>query len=196
MKKVRGTHFLVADEYSYAHVHTDEQTKLIDMLMPAEMDRKDEIMLCCRIEALNTSMVPRYAWFKGLTPNGEVQKDVYDKSTGFSSFESGRIFCISKLNGVPIPDKEFSILVKPGESAIYEFYVPHRPFTKEQAESFAKKSFDTLLDDCREFWNKKLEACAEIKLPEKVVDEMIRAGLLHLDLVQALLLRLVLKVLQ
>jgi hypothetical protein len=47
----------------------------------------------------------------------------------------------------------------------------------------ANQSFNEKLTECRNFWKAKLDNAARIKVPEKRIEEMIQAGLLHLDLI-------------
>ncbi|HEY3417429.1 MAG TPA: hypothetical protein VGM23_11150, partial [Armatimonadota bacterium] len=53
----------------------------------------------------------------------------------------------------------------------------------ERAAGLAGQDFTTRLGECRSFWQAKLASAAKMHVPEQRVDEMIRAGLLHLDLV-------------
>ena len=76
-----------------------------------------------------------------------------------------------------------SVLLAPGEKAEYVFKLPHRPIPAARAADLARTSFDAKLAECRAFWRRKLAAMPALHLPEKRIDEMMRAGLLHLDLV-------------
>ncbi|MEM2925843.1 MAG: hypothetical protein QXO94_00045 [Candidatus Bathyarchaeia archaeon] len=183
-KSLRGTHFLVADGYGYGHIFTKEQEREFQSLLPEEMNREEETVLCFRTEAVNAAHVPRYAWFKNVFPSSKkALRWSYDGKNGFGVFESGQVFCISKLNGKPMPQEEIAILLKPGETASFEFFLPHRPISRERAKQLSGRDFTVLHAECREFWKEKLESAAKVKLPEKRIEEMIQAGLLHLDLV-------------
>lgn len=184
-KTLRGTHYIVADQCSYGHMFTKEQEELIQSRLPDEMNRTEETVLYFRVEAVNTASVPRYAWFKTLLPRAENAGVSYsfDAKSGFSNFQSGQVFCVSKLNGRPLPNEEIAVLLKPGETASFEFFLPHRPITKGRAQQLVNQSFDARHTECRDFWKQKLANAANIKLPEKRIEEMIRAGLLHLDLI-------------
>jgi len=173
---LRGSHFLVAAPGQL----TEEQRQLHDSLLPQEMNRDEEVVLCFRAEAVNTASVPRYAWFKSPHPPTEV---LFDGQTGLGAFSSGRVFCVSRLNGKPMPESEVAVLVPPGESAVCEFYLPHRPISCERAKQLAETDFDARHAECRAFWLAKLDQGAKVHLPERRVQEMTQAGLLHLDLV-------------
>jgi hypothetical protein len=181
---LRGTHFLVADGNAFGHSFTEGQEKEFQRLQPEEMNRDEETVLYYRIEAANKSSVPRYAWFRSVHPTSSQQpKYSYNGDTGFGAYDSGRVFCVSKLNGKPMPQEEIAVLLKPGEKAVFDFYLPHRPITEERAQKLIQQDFEARHQECRKFWKRKLKSASQVKLPEKRVDEMVRAGLLHLDLV-------------
>jgi hypothetical protein len=181
---LRGTHFLVADGNAFAHTFTEEQQKQFEALSPAELNRDEETVLYFRAKAVNTAPVPRYAWFK--LPGfewGVRAPRRYDGARGLSIFDSGRVFCLSKLNGNPAPQEELALLLPPAGSAVLEFFVPHSPISQERAEALANVDFDQRHAECRAFWKTKLATAAQVHLPESRLEEMTRAGLLHLDLV-------------
>ena len=182
-KTVRGTDFLVASSLGMVSTLTEGEKKTVETLLPGELNREEETVLYCRIEAVNTSSAPCYAWFKTLEPQSASQCNYnYDNETGFSSFDSGRVYCITTLNGRPAPNEELAVLVKPHQSAVFEFRLPHCPVSKERAVLLSEQSFDEHIEACRGYWKSKLEKLASIKLPETRIDEMIRAGVLHLDM--------------
>ncbi len=181
-----GTDFLVADQFSGGHMLTKEQEELVKPRLESEKNKTESTVLYYRCEAVNMSAVPRYAWFKTIRPGaGWWMKTAYsfNKENGFSSFASGSVFGISRLNGLPLHDEEMAVLLQPNEKAVFEFVVPHSPVSKERAIELSKQSFDLRVNECKLFWKNKLEKAAQISVPEKRVNEMIQAGLLHLDLV-------------
>lgn len=185
-KTTIGTDFLVADKFSYGNMFTKEQEELVKLRMGEEQNKTEETVLYYRAEATNNSTVPRYAWFKTVRPwaGWWIKKDYFfGKETGFSSFSSNRVFAISKLNGQPLHDEEIAVLIKPNEKAVFEFYLPHSPISAERAVELSKQSFDSKYDECKMFWKGKLDQAAQINVPEKRINEMIHAGLLHLDLI-------------
>ncbi len=184
LENLRGSHFLVADRYGHGYVHTPEQAANCEALLSTEMERQEQTVLFFRVRAANQGRVPRYAWFKSVWPSAEgLGKRSLDGATGFSSFESGRVFAVSRLNGKPLPQEEIAVLVKPGEEALFDFLVPHRPLPKERAARLLTQGFEDRHAQCRRFWGEKLATAARVELPEKRIEEMVRAGLLHLDLV-------------
>src|SRR5699024_8182362 len=115
-------------------------------------------------------------------PNDPRKKYKFNPKNGFSFIDSNRIFCVSKLNGKPLPNEEMSILVQPGEKIVLEFFLPHSPIPYKRAFGLFKQSFDKRLEVCKEFWGTKLDKAVHIYVPEKRIEEMIKAGLLQLDL--------------
>lgn len=185
-KEKYGSHFLVADNYSYGHTFTEKQKSELEVLLKEESDKPEEAVLFLKTEAVNLSSVPCYAYFRTLRPGSgwwEKYNYLYDNKTGLSSYSSDRVFGISKLNGHPLPDEEISVLLRPGEKAVFEFFLPHKPISKERAVKLSAQSFESRLADCREFWKTKLLNTAQLNLPENRINEMVKAGLLHLDLV-------------
>jgi hypothetical protein len=177
---VRGTHYLVADKHGFGNMLTPEQEALYQERLPEEMNRDEEVVLYHRVEAVNTEKAPRYAWFKCPWPNAA---HTFDGAAGLGLYETGRVFVAARLDGRPLPKEEVAVLLMPGEAAVFDFALPHRPIPRERAEALARQDFAARLDECRAYWRAKLDAAARVSVPEKRVDEMLRAGLLHLDLV-------------
>lgn len=184
---LRGTSYLVADGYGQGHMLTPEQEKQRNEQLPEEMNQQEETVFYFRCKATNKAKVPRYAWFKNVVPNAFVFNNTsnyeFDGKTGFVKYSAERICSVSKLNGKPLSNEETAILIHPGETAEFEFYLPHRPISQERAEKLRNQSFTERLEECIAFWHNKLNAAANIKLPEPRLNEMVKAGLLHLDLI-------------
>ncbi|MBP1993620.1 hypothetical protein [Paenibacillus eucommiae] len=188
---VRGTHFLVADGHTSGQMFTESQKQEYDRLLPEELSQEEETVLYYRIEAINTASVPRYCWFFAPLPNGrscptnEVNTLSYDfdPETGFGVYASGRVYGIVTVNGEPLRDNEMAVLVNPGETAKFDIIIPHRPISRERAAALAEHDFTERHEQCRTYWQEKLAQGSRLQLPERRIDEMVRAGLLHLDLV-------------
>ncbi|MBI5724382.1 MAG: hypothetical protein HZA50_10525 [Planctomycetes bacterium] len=165
----------------------EEKEKIRDLLDREMRGREEETVCRIRIEAVNTGRVPRYAWFRGLRASTDgvwrPMASNYDGGRGFTQFSSGRIFGIHLLNGKSAPDLEMAVLVRPSEKAVYDILIPHQPLAQDRAEKLARQDFDLHLDACRRFWRDRLKKAAAISIPEPAVDERIKAGLLHCDLV-------------
>jgi hypothetical protein len=153
----------------------EEREKLKDVI-EAEMHGREEETVCwIRAEAVNTTGAPAYAWFK-------VPSFQYDGVNGFSTFASGRVLCVNRLDGKPVPQCEMAVLVPPGQAVVLDMLMPHQPLPPERARKLAQLDFEEHLGACRTFWKKKLAAAASISVPEAAVDERIKAGLLHCDI--------------
>lgn len=184
---LKGTNWLVTDGFGGGNMLTPAQEEQRAQLLPQYMEQAEETVLYFRCEATNTAKVPRYAWFKNIVPNAYIMNNTknytFDGNTGFVQFSPERVCAVSKVNGKPMPQEESAVLVAPGAKVVFEFYVPHRPIPQIRAERLIEQSFEERLEECREFWRGKLQSAARIKLPEQRMDEMVKAGLLHLDLV-------------
>jgi hypothetical protein len=183
---VLGSHYLVADYYSWGHTFTREQESAFNSVRQKELDKTEETVLYCRTEATNTGSVPRYAWFKTAKPGAGWGHDyayTFDRHTGFSIFNSGQVFCVSRLDEKPLPQEEMAILLMPQQTAVFDFFLPHQPVSPQRAHQLAQQSFDLRLTGCKSYWQAKLDQAATIRLPEKRIEEMLQAGLLHLDLI-------------
>lgn len=182
----KGTHYIVSDKHSYGRSFKEEHLKEVEEKMKTAYDFNDDMVLYVRTTIENKGVVPRYAWIKTPRPGtGWWYKKIheYDANTGFSNYTKDRVFCISQLNGKPLKNEEISILLKPGEKVEYDLLMPHTPISAEKASALKKQSFEEKLKESRLFWQRKLANAAAIDLPEKRIENMLRAGLLHLDLV-------------
>ncbi|UVI27504.1 hypothetical protein [Paenibacillus spongiae] len=186
---LRGTNYLVADGFGHGHMLTEEQKKQREemLIRQNELERNEETVLYLRAKATNNGQVPRYAWFKNAVPNAFVMNNdnhyTFDGTTGFSHYSDSRVFNVTLMNGKALEREETAILLKPGESVVFDMYLPHSPISPERAAQLSKQSFEARIEECRRFWQKKLSAAAKFTLPERRIEEMINAGLLHLDVV-------------
>lgn len=180
---VRGTDYLVADGHAHGHMFTPDRQARYDAVHRAEEDGDEETVLCLAIRATNTAAVRRYAWVKTIHPWWPAATD-HDERTGMTQFsDTGRVFCGSRLNGEPAGQAEMALSLGPGESATVECLLPHRPLDAERADRLAGADLADRLEQCRSYWRAKLDRAGRIDLPEPVIDHMVKAGLLHLDLI-------------
>lgn len=183
-----GTHYLVADGYGIGHMLNDEQKRERAERMAAGERDGEAPVLYIRAEATNTAAVPRYAWFRNVEPNcnymnNHVRNYAFDGKTGFVAFSEGRVCCVTLLNGRPLALEETAVLLKPGETAVLDFRIPHAPISAERASLLGRQDFAARREQCAAFWRSKLDAMPLIALPERRLERMLKAGLLHLDLV-------------
>lgn len=187
---LKGSHYLISDKYA-AHptARTPEQQAETDRIFDAEINRDDETVAYLKVEAVNTANVARYAFMRIPQPNvfsiPEMSRySVELDADGLNFFAgTGRVFMTAKVNGKPVTDVEYAILLAPGEKAQFEFKIPHRPIPRERALALQNTDFGAKLQECIDFWNAKLDTMACINIPEKRIDDMMKAGFLHLDLV-------------
>ncbi len=187
-QNLQGTDFLVADGYAKQHMFTPAQQARFDSLLPAEMESGEETVMFLRISATNTAAAPRYAFLRTIWPSkgsgeGNALPYRFEGDTGFGVYESDRIFAISKLDGSPLEQEEAVVLLQPGDSTVMDVFLPHRPISRERAQHLSQSTFEQQKQECKAFWQSKLEKASYIELPEKRITEMIQAGLLHLDLI-------------
>ena len=184
-QNVHGTPYMVADTQNAGTALTEEQKRRAAELLSAAANG-EQVVLYVRVEASNTAKVPRYAWIKAPKPGttwNERYPYAFDGKDGFSHYASDRVFCVSLLNGKPLPQEEMAVLLQPGETMTFDFRLPHEPISAAAATALAAQDFNARHAECRDFWRSKLNRSARIHVPEKRVEEMIHAGLLHLDLI-------------
>ncbi len=174
-ERVQGSHFLVG---AVANKYSDEIRARRTQIRAAE-ETREQVVLCVRIEAENIAASPCYAWFKAPSLNNTQQ---HDAQTGFSHTPCGDIYCYSRFAGQPLASLGCNILLQPGQRAVMEFFLPHYPLSPERAAHLAQIDFAQHLAASRAYWRAKLAAAAAVSLPERRVNEMLHAGLLHLDL--------------
>ena len=179
-RTVRGTHYLISDRHSAGRVFTDEQSKQLEQVQRQDTAAKPLVALYIRTIAENTGSVPRYAWFKAPRPSAAYR---FDGGRGYTGFSENRISCISKVDGKALHEEETAILLQPGQRIEIDFLIPHEPVSAETADALTRENFSDRQVECKAYWRKKLGRAARIRLPEKRIDEMLRAGLLHLDLI-------------
>ncbi len=167
-----------------------EQDALEPLLRAETWEREQEVVCCLRVEAVNTGRVPRFAWFRAArarpcrAPADKPLSVPQDFRNGTARFETlDRIFAVHRLEGEPMPDAEMAVLVQPGAKAVFDLLIPHSPLPPERASALMRLDVDAHLDACRAYWRERLETAASIHVPEAPIDESIRAGLLHCDLV-------------
>jgi hypothetical protein len=176
-KRLRGSDWRACYPNTGGQMLKAEEREKIKDLIESEMHGREEETVCwVRVEAVNTSKAPAYAWLK-------VPKFKYDGARGFTTFETGRVLCVNKLDGKPVPQNEMAVLVQPGQTVVLDMLMPHQAVSPARAAKLAKLDFEQHIGACRAFWKNKLASGASISVPEAAIDERIKAGLLHCDIV-------------
>jgi len=184
--KVRGSDWTACYPNTSGNHTTPEEREKIKTILESEMrTREQEVVCCLRIEAVNKGYVPRYAWFKAAHASplgGKIPKSSFN--AGFSCFvHENKIYAVNRIDGQPMPDEEMAILVSPGGKVVFELFIPHSPVSSERAGALMKLKYEDHLQACEKFWKNKLASAAKVSIPEKTIDESVKAGLLHCDLV-------------
>jgi len=179
-EQVEGTDYLISDASNYRHIPNPEHQKQMEEKKKETSAAAQEVVLYCRTHIVNTGQAPCYAWLK--IPRSFVNNYRYDPATGYSGFTPERIFCVSLLDGLPVPAEEMAVLIQPGDTVCLDFRLLHEPVDAARAAALREKSFDEHYAACRVHWQNKLSRAAQIHVPEQRIDEMLQAGLLHLDL--------------
>lgn len=182
-ENVKGTDYFISDKYSPGRVFTEEQKQILAQKEAVATAANEEVVLFSKTWIENTGSVPRYAFVKAPQTGNGNWKYKFDRQTGFSAFSQDRVFCISKVNGEPMVNEEMAILLQPGQKAVFEFCLPHTPVSLKKATALAQISFELKHLECKRYWNSKLNEAAQVKLPEDRINNMVKSGLLHLDLI-------------
>jgi len=185
LKSLRGSEWEACYPNTGGCMLSEEDRARIAPLMETEMHGREEETVCwIRIEAVNTASTPHYAWIKAPSCSSAGHGGThYDGKHGFSTFKSGRVISVNRLDGRPAPQAEMAILLPPGGKIVYDMLVPHQPLSVSRSKKLAHQDFNKHVAACRRFWTQKLAAAAAISVPEPAVNERIKAGLLHCDIV-------------
>ncbi|MCA9429052.1 MAG: hypothetical protein KC940_00955, partial [Candidatus Omnitrophica bacterium] len=181
-ENISGTHYLAVDHFSGENTRRawiPEQAADAEKILETELvSSREKPVLFFRAEAENLGDTPNYAHF--LVPNPNTRLD--DQRGFYMTNEGNEVLSIATLNGRPLVNEEISILLSPGEVATLECRIPHGPVSLERAERIAEQDFEIRHAETRAFWKAKLDQAAEMRVPEREIDELIRAGFLHLQL--------------
>lgn len=183
-ENIRGTHYAVAHGHGLGAMFTPAQQQEFDKLKPQEtVEREEQTVLMSRTVAINTGASPCYAFYRTASSSAwNWDMKSYDPQLGANLWKD-RVGAVTKVNGVPMCQPEISVLLPPGGRVVFEMVVPHEPMEKSRGAALLKLDFESRLEDCRSYWKGKLAKASSVTLPDKRINEMVRAGLLHLDLV-------------
>lgn len=188
-ENLRGTDMYVAHAFACGHNFWDKKEEHAKAILEDEIFREEETVMYVRITAENMTDAPAYSFvlLPSPIPGWDWSKPVpdirYDGQSGYLySGKTGKIMCICTLEGEPVPQEEMAVLLAPGEKIVYEYKIPHRPITPERAAALKDCSYDSRLAEAKCFWKNELKNTADIRLPEKRIEEMIKAGMLHIDI--------------
>lgn len=179
--KVRGSEWAACYPNTGGNMTTPAEREKLGPILEKEMRRREQEVVCClHIAAINKGSVPRYAWFKA----GHAGGKKHSFNAGFSAFvPENKVYAVNRIDGKPMPEEEMAILMLPGEKVVFELFIPHSPLSRERAGALMKLKYEDHLQACGKFWKNKLDSAAKISIPEKTIEESVKAGLLHCDLV-------------
>ena len=177
-----GTHYLEADYHSAAHALTEEQMRVLKEIPPAA--EADKPVLRMRVEMQNRSPVSKYAFLRLPHVNTPVMAEAdrlpqrYDGERGFGWFED-KIYMTAASGGAPVENLENAWLLAPGETRAVNIVL----FSEPVSASLAGRSFADFGERRRiaeEDWKGILGNVKYWELPERAVDEAVKAGALQL----------------
>ena len=156
-----------------------------------KLNQSETVVLRTRFVARNTAKTPVYAFFTAPEP---MMLDYSEQRRGPNtmnhSFENGIITLLdygkdksvgmALLNGKPMPEKEISVLVMPGETAVFDMIVPSAPVSLERMKKMAAEDFRKHHAAARNYWKGILDRAAKVELPDPEIDNRLKAGLFHL----------------
>ncbi len=187
-ENVRGSHWMASFAKTGGNMLASRKNPEIDRMEEAEREKIkalieketkgcDEELVCVfRTTALNNGKAPNYAWIK--SPGSHMRGPTNE----FSRLTDGTVFCVNRVDGEPMPDEEMSILLNPGQSVEIDFIIPHQPVSEERAGALLGLDFEKSLNDCRKYWREQLDTSAKFEIPEKAINESLKAGILHCDI--------------
>jgi hypothetical protein len=155
----------------------ETEREKIKALIEKETKGCDEEVICVfRIQAVNNGKTPSYCWIK--SPGSYMRGPTND----FTKWGDGTVYCVNRIDGKPMPNEEMSILLNPGQSVNVDFIIPHHSISEERAGALMQLDFEKSLTDCRKYWKEQLATSAKFEIPEKVINESLKAGILHCDI--------------
>lgn len=183
-----GTDMYVADSFGAGATFTDEQKKIVE-IRKKEFDAQDEeTVMYIRVMATNNSSAPVYAFFKLPDPlpwreyyKPDFEPPHYDGVKGLGIMPDGTVYLIATIDGKPVPQDQFSTLVPPNGSVTCIYKIPHSPISEQRALKLSKYDYTGRLVQAEVFWRSKLSGLADVSLPEPRIEEMMKAGLLHIE---------------
>lgn len=92
-------------------------------------------------------------------------------------------FSMHRLNGLAPTCLQPCLLLAPGESLTIDSLLSHRAEGLSEAVRTSGWNWDQKHAEVRNFWRTKLQASAQISLPEPHLCNFLKAGLIHLDLI-------------
>lgn len=176
----KGTHYLEADFHSAAHVLTHEQEA--ERRCIAKESEEEMPFLRMQITVKNVCDVAKYAFIRLPQINTPVMAE---SNTLPQKFENGRgIFCekvymMAFSDGCVAENQEVAYLLPPQGKKTVDILLFFVPVSAEMAEK-AVADFQKRKVKAAKVWQKMLGSLKNWHLPEKKIDQAIKAGFLQL----------------
>lgn len=176
----KGTHYLEADFHSAGHMLTERQEE--ERLRLPQEKEEDMPLLRMRITMRNKSSVPKYAFLRLPHINTPVMSE---SDTLTQKFENGfgffgdKVYMTAFSEGRPVDNIEVAYLLPPEGKKEIDIVLFFKPICAE----LAKRSFDLFHVRKRlaiQRWQNLLGRLGEWHLPERRIDEAVKAGFLQL----------------
>ncbi len=182
-EQATGTYYLVA-EHGLGDVPTPRTTQLRQAAEQEERQNPAEpLMLIYHLQARNIGEVPRPAFFYVPTLlEGDETAQLLTLESDGNLGAYGRIYASARIQHEPWTQQQIAITLQPGEACTAEYRLLHEPCDASQLISLWSRSFEQALEEARAYWQRKLQRASQFQVPEQRLNEMTRAGLLHLDL--------------
>lgn len=178
-----GTDYLVADGHSAGHTFTEQQQAEYEAR--SKRDAVDFPVLRMRITVMNRASCAKLAFVRlphvntfVMAEREDVKDQHYDGEAGIGSV-GDLVYLRASLDGHPCEALETAPIVFPDVPVTYELVLFHGLVDKKIAQGCQPEDFSVELKKVKADWKKLCAEQAEIRVPERRIGEMWRAGYWH-----------------
>lgn len=178
-----GTDYLVADGHSAGHTFTERQQAEYEAR--SQIKPRDFPVLRMRISVINRANCAKLAFVRlphvntfVMAEREDVKEQRYDGETGMGSV-GNLVYLRALLDGRPCEALETSPVVFPGSPVTYELVLFHGLVDRELAQRVKPEDFADELKRVRSAWKSLCARQSVIRVPERRICEMWRAGYWH-----------------
>lgn len=179
-----GTDYLVADGHSAGHTFTEAQR--------AEFERRSQSIssdfpiLRMRIRLINHADFAKVGFVRlphintfVMAEREDVKGQSYDGEKGWGTVGS-RVYLKALLNGRPCEALETAPVVFPSEPVDYHLVLFHGLAERSLTDQVNAADFDSEYAKVRQDWKRILAEQAQLRVPERRINEMWQAGYWHI----------------
>lgn len=183
IEKDTGTFYLEADYRSAGHVLTDAQETA-----RREYEKNGggrDTLLRVKLSAENTADTPRFAYFRLPHINTQVMAEneqVNQRFENGTGVYGDKIYMLSSFKdekGTP-EGLECAFFLPPKKKTEIFLLLFHSPVSREEADRYSPSDFEIRLREASAYWESALGPLSRWHLPEKLIDESVKTGYLHL----------------